>query len=165
VPTIVASAADACVPGFPMVHGGFGSHPNADVALTRALSELAQSRCVDIQGVREDIKPATMNSTGRHTHTQRARAIDPTAWYLGQSGTRIKMSDVPSYSFSTIKEDLAFLIERFTSNGLNQIIVVEFPTGEAACSVVRVLVPGTEFWSTGQKRLGPRAIAFWRSHA
>lgn len=165
VPTIIASVADEYVPGFPMVHGGFGSHPNADVALTRALTELAQSRCVDIQGVREDIKPPTLNSTGRHTHMQRVREIDRTTWYLGQSGTRIKMSDVPSQRFKTIREDLAFLIDRFTSNGLNQIIVIEFPTESTACSVVRVIVPGIEFWATGQKRLGPRAVAYWRSHA
>lgn len=164
VPTIVASVADDHVPGFPMVHGGFGSHPNADVALTRALTELAQSRCVDIQGVREDIKPPTLNSDGRHTHTQRARAIDRSAWYLGEPGTRIRMTEILSHKFSTLKEDLAFLIDRFTSNGLNQIIVIEFPS-DTTCSVVRVLVPGVELWATGQKRLGPRAVAYWRSHA
>jgi YcaO-like protein with predicted kinase domain len=165
VPTIIASVADQYVPGFPMVHGGLGAHPNADVALTRALSELAQLRCVDIQGVREDIKAPTLNSTGRHSHMQRVRTIDPTTWYLGQSRTRMKMSDVPSHRFPTIKEDLAFLIDRFTSNGFKRIIVVEFPTEGTACSVVRVIVPGVEFWATGQKRLGPRAVAFWRSHA
>lgn len=165
VPTIIASAADEHVPGFPMVHGGLGTHPNAQVALTRALTELAQSRCVDIQGVREDIKLPTLNSKGRHTHTQRVRAIDWTSWYLGQSGTRLEMTDLPSHKFRTIKEDLAFLIGRFTSNGLNQIIVIEFPSESTACSVVRVVVPGVEFWATGQKRLGPRAVAYWRKHA
>lgn len=165
VPTIVASVADDYVPGFPMVHGGFGSHPNADVAVTRALTELAQSRCVDIQGVREDIKPPTSNSNGRHTHTQRARTIDQNAWYLGQSATRMKISQLPSYKFPTIKDDLAFLIDRFLANGLNQIIVVDFSSQGAPCAVVRVIVPGIEFWVTGQKRLGSRALAFWRSNA
>jgi len=74
------------------------------------------------------------------------------------------MTEVRSHKFSTLKEDLAFLIDRFTSNGLNQIIVIEFPS-DTTCSVVRVLVPGVELWATGQKRLGPRAVAYWRSHA
>jgi ribosomal protein S12 methylthiotransferase accessory factor len=165
VPTIIASVADQYVPGFPMVHGGLGAHPNAYVALTRALTELAQSRCVDIQGVREDIKLPTLDSTGRHTHTQRVRAIDWTTWYLGQSRTRLEMAEIPSHKFPTIKEDLGFLIDRFTSNGLNQIIVIEFPSRSKTCSVVRVIVPGVEFWATGQKRLGPRAVAFWKKHA
>jgi YcaO-like protein with predicted kinase domain len=165
VPTVIAVVADEYIPGFPMVHGGLGSHPDASVALTRALTELAQSRCVDIQGVREDLKLSTAVSTGFPTHTKRASAIDLTSWLLGQSGTRVQMNEFISHRFGTIQEDISFLIDRFVAAGLRQIIVIEFPSECAACSVVRVIVPGTEFWAIGQRRLGPRALAFWRNHA
>src|SRR5688572_21254672 len=36
-------------------HTGFGAHPDARIAVTRALTELAQSRLTIFQGVREDI--------------------------------------------------------------------------------------------------------------
>jgi ribosomal protein S12 methylthiotransferase accessory factor len=49
----VASVADDSVPGFPLVHCGIGTHPNSRIAVMRALTELAQSRVVDIQGARE----------------------------------------------------------------------------------------------------------------
>ena len=58
IPAIFAAAADEHIPGFPMAHSGLGAHPDVEVALRRALTELAQSRCVDIQGVREDLLPA-----------------------------------------------------------------------------------------------------------
>jgi ribosomal protein S12 methylthiotransferase accessory factor len=165
VPTIICAVADEYIPGFPMVHGGLGSHPDANVALTRALTELAQSRCVDIQGVREDLKLSTTIATGFPTHTKRASSIDPTSWLLGQSRTRTQMNEVASRRYGTIREDISFLIDRYVASGLKQIIVIEFPSECAACSVVRVIVPGTEFWAIGHRRLGPRALAFWRSHA
>jgi YcaO-like protein with predicted kinase domain len=165
VPTIIAAVAEEYIPGFPMVHGGFGSHPDANVALTRALTELAQSRCVDIQGVREDLKLSTTAPSGFPTHTKRVSAIDPTSWLIGQSKKRVQMNEVVSHRFGTIQEDFVFLIDRLVSSGLKQIIVIEFPSECAGCSVVRVIVPGTEFWAIGHRRLGPRALAFWRSHA
>jgi len=57
IPTIFAAIPDESLPGFPMVHGGVGTHPDVRVAVARALTEAAQSRCVDIQGVREDLMP------------------------------------------------------------------------------------------------------------
>ena len=75
------------------------------------------------------------------------------------------MNEVVSHRFGTIQEDFVFLIDRLVSSGLKQIIVIEFPSECARCSVVRVIVPGTEFWAVGHRRLGPRALAFWRSHA
>ena len=164
VPTIIAAVAEECIPGFPMVHAGLGTHPDANVALMRALTELAQSRCVDIQGVREDLKLSTIAPTRFPTHTRRASAIDPTSWLIGQSEKRTQMNEVVSHRFGAIQEDITFLIDRLVAKGLKQIIVVEFPSGCAGCSVVRVIVPGTEFWAIGQRRLGPRALAYWRSH-
>lgn len=40
-----------------MAHSGLGAHPDINVAVRRSLPEFAQSRCVDIQGVREDVQP------------------------------------------------------------------------------------------------------------
>ena len=49
--TIVEAGAD----GIPNAHGGCGTHPDARIALTRALTEAAQSRIACIQGGREDL--------------------------------------------------------------------------------------------------------------
>ena len=165
VPTIFASVADENIIGYPMAHSGMGTHPNARIALRRALSELAQSRCVDIQAVREDIAPPDAVVESFSLHTRRISAIHRESWYLGHSKHQRRLSEVPSFSFQRIDEDLAFLIERFTSCGLNQIIVVDFTPDQSNYSVVRVVVPGIESWAMDRGRFGQRAVDFWKRHA
>jgi ribosomal protein S12 methylthiotransferase accessory factor len=165
IPTIFASVADDNIAGYPMAHSGMGAHPNARVALRRALTELAQSRAVDIQAVREDISPPDAIVDTFSLHTRRISAIHRESWCIAHSSDLRRFANIPSYSFEHIEEDLAFLIDRFTSCGLNRIIVVDFTPNEAAYSVVRVIVPGIESWAMDRGRLGQRAVNFWKRHA
>jgi YcaO-like protein with predicted kinase domain len=165
VPTVFASVCDEHIAGFPMAHSGMGSHPNIHVALRRALSELAQSRCVDIQGVREDIAPPGVNTDFFSLHTRRISAIDRDSWYLGPSKSKRPLESISSSKFDSLEGDLRFLMDRFAACGLDRIIVIEFAPEDAPYSVVRVIVPGIELWATDHGRLGRRAIDFWKKHA
>ncbi|HEX5284233.1 MAG TPA: YcaO-like family protein [Bryocella sp.] len=165
VPTFFAAACDESITGFPMAHCGFGTHPNAEVAVRRALLELAQSRCVDIQAVREDIPPPGASFDRFAPHSRRVNAINPGSWYHGSSKSLRKFRDIPSYPFPTLEEDLEFLLQRFAAVGLNRIIVVDFTPNETGFSVVRVIVPGIENWALDHGRLGPRSLEFWKKYA
>jgi ribosomal protein S12 methylthiotransferase accessory factor len=165
IPAIFASVADDQIPGFPMAHSGLGAHPNVHVALRRALTELAQSRCVDIQGVREDICQPGPDEDSFSLHTRRISVINPHSWYLGRSKARRTLKDFPSVANETVEADLRTLLERFAACGLTQIIVVDFTPNIVGYSVVRVIVPGIEFWATDHGRLGLRAAAFWKQYA
>ena len=164
IPTVFASVADEHISGFPMAHSGLGAHPNVNVAVRRALTELAQSRCVDIQGVREDLLPPDASSDCFGPHTRRVNAIDRGTWYLGRSKSRRKLDEIPSNTFGSIEADLNFLLDRFTACGLNRIIVIDFAPQASTYSVVRLIVPGIELWVTDHGRLGPRAVTFWKRH-
>jgi ribosomal protein S12 methylthiotransferase accessory factor len=164
VPAMFASVADDHLPGFPMAHSGLGAHPDARVAYRRALTELAQSRCVDIQGVREDLVSAAEPSETFALHTRRITKIDRERWYFGESSRPRRFSEVASYPFGSLEEDLEFLLARFAACGLDQIIVVDFTPGNPLYSVVRVIVPGIEFYASDHGRVGPRAVAFWKKH-
>ena len=164
IPTVFASVADEHISGFPMAHSGLGAHPDINVAVRRSLTELAQSRCVDIQGVREDLRPPNASVESFALHTRRISAINRDTWYLGQSKGRRKLSEIPSNTFGSIEEDLEFVLERFAACGLNRIIVIDFTPKVTAYSVVRVIVPGIELWATDHGRLGPRAVAFWKKN-
>jgi len=83
VPSFFASVADESITGYPMAHSGLGAHPNAQVAVRRALVELAQSRCVDIQAVREDILPPDAVAEHFALHTRRINTINRDSWYFG----------------------------------------------------------------------------------
>ena len=165
IPTVFASVWDEHIAGFPMAHSGMGSHPNVNVALRRALTELAQSRCVDIQGVREDIAPPGVEADFFSLHTRRITAIDRDTWYLGPSKSKRPFESIASNEFDSLEGDLAFLMDRFAACGLNRIIVVEFTAADVPYSVVRVIVPGIELWATDRGRLGRRAVDFWKKHA
>jgi YcaO-like protein with predicted kinase domain len=164
IPTIFASVADDLLPGFPMAHSGLGAHPDARVAYRRALTELAQSRCVDIQGVREDLVQAAESSETFALHTRRVKAIDRERWYFGESSRPRRFDQVASYSFDSIEEDTKFVLDRFAACGLDQVIVVEFTPGNTLFSVVRVIVPGIELYAADHGRVGPRAVSFWKKH-
>ena len=164
VPSFFASVADESITGYPMAHSGLGTHPNAKVAIRRAIVELAQSRCVDIQAVREDILPPGAVAEHFALHTRRISKINRESWYFGRSKHLRKLSDVSSYPFATIEEDLQFLMQRFTSCGLHRIIVIDFTPNLTTHSVVRVIVPGIESWALDHGRLGTRAVEFWKQY-
>ena len=164
VPTFFASVVDQSIEGSPMAHSGLGTHPDARVALRRALTEVAQSRCVDIQATREDILPPDAKRSSFALHTRRLTEINRNSWCITPSVRRRALDEVPSHGFDSIREDLDFLIERFASNGLEQILVVDFTPHAENYSVVRVIVPGIELWATDRGKLGPRAHAYWRAH-
>jgi YcaO-like protein with predicted kinase domain len=164
LPAFFASVTDESITGYPMAHSGLGSNPNAEVAVRRALLELAQSRCVDIQAVREDILPPDAVAEHFAMHTRRVNVINRNSWYFGGSERLRKLSEVPSHSFTTIEEDLQFLMQCFAACGLNQIIVIDFTPNFTTHSVVRVIVPGIESWALDRGRLGPRAVEFWKQN-
>ena len=96
IPTAFVAVLDEAFPGFPMVHAGLGTHPDACVAVRRALTEAAQSRCVDIQGVREDLSPPDAEQTVFNAHTSRISTVNHRVWTINHSRVRKKVSALPS---------------------------------------------------------------------
>jgi ribosomal protein S12 methylthiotransferase accessory factor YcaO len=161
--SIIAAVADDSVPGLPLAHGGQGAHPNAGIAVVRALLELAQSRAVDIQGVREDILPADAVVAPRARDTQRVARIDRRRWVLRQSGAVRQFRDLSSIENEDIADDVRLLLSRLARGGMQQVLVVPF-AAPAGLAVVRVMVPGLEFWSLNRGPVGQRAVEFWKRH-
>lgn len=165
IPTVFAAVADGTLPGFPMVHCGLGSHPDARVAARRALTEAAQSRCVDIQGVREDIDPVDAPSSLSNLHTRRVRSVNRGQWQLGKSKRRRRLAELPSTEHDDVGLDLQHILSRLRACGIGQAIVVDFTPPDAPFAVVRVVVPELETWSLTHAPMGRRAQDFWRCHA
>ena len=165
IPTVFAAVADDYLPAFPMVHCGLGTHPDARVAARRALAEVAQSRCVDIQGVREDIVPRDSAAATFNLHTRRVSAIDPHAWFLGKSTNVRRIEELPSTIHDDICLDIERIVSRLVSCGLDHVVVVDFSTKDDVFAVVRVIVAGLESWVITRGRVGRRALEFWRNNA
>jgi ribosomal protein S12 methylthiotransferase accessory factor len=135
--------------GIPNAHGGCGTHPDARVALTRALTEAAQSRIACIQGGREDlpdiIKPKA--------------PYKPEELYGGREC--IEFNELPMYRHDDVDADVRFLLERMRSWGFEEVVAFDLTHPDVGIPVVRVVVPRAEAWTvfhlhTGRGVFGKR---------
>jgi YcaO-like protein with predicted kinase domain len=118
-----------------LVHGGSGCHPDARIAVTRALTEAAQSRLGHIQGGREDLDRIVRTPP----------PFDPDTLF-GYGEPRLYTS-VRSYEHESIDDDVRFLLDRLRQEGFPQVVAVDMTRPEVGVPVVRVVIPRTEAWS------------------
>ena len=116
-------------------HAGCGTHPDARIALTRALTEAAQSRLTWIQGGREDLPDF-----------RPPRGSQPPESWSGPSDT-IGFADIASYRHSSVNEDVEFIIEQMAQSGFEQIVAFDLTRAEVGIPVVRAVVPRAEAWT------------------
>jgi ribosomal protein S12 methylthiotransferase accessory factor len=161
IPSFAALVREDLGPTVSSGHAGYGSHPDAEVAVMRALAEAAQSRAVDMQAVREDLNlPGA--KVGRWQHlTYRGHDADPYKWPFGELRTTTKFGSVPSHPSDDIMTDLRLLLDRVRARGLTRVIAVDLSIPDLPVHVARVIVPGMETYAFDQGRLGPRAGALW----
>jgi ribosomal protein S12 methylthiotransferase accessory factor len=135
--------------GFGVAHGGYGTHPDARVAVLRALTEAAQSRITCIQGGREDL-PQVMR--------QKMEVPDSTSFEYEDS---VNFNDVPSVRNEYIDDDVRLMLLGLANSGLSQVIAFDMTHPDVGLPVVRVIVPHAETWSafhvhTGRGQFGRR---------
>ena len=150
IPTIGCTIVDPQGPALFNTHAGCGTHPDARIALTRALTEAAQSRLTGIQGGREDlpdfVPPAGAPVETRHSDVQ-----------------AISFNDIASCQHPSVNDDVEFILERMRQSGFDQVVVVDITRADVGIPVVRVIVPRAEVWTLylahgDRASLGPRAL-------
>ena len=132
-------------------HGGCGTHPDARIALTRALTEAAQTRVAYIQGGREDL-PDFAPTKGT-----------PPAPTWNRWGHAVSFGDIVSYEHPSVNDDVELIIERMRQSGFEQVVVVDITRADVGIPVVRVIAPRAEAWTFhlmhgGRASLGNRAL-------
>lgn len=133
---------------------GMGCHPSRGVALSRALSEAAQSRLTFIAGARDDM-PKDEYDTFLDSEIQ-------SAWRarLNRSGVRRRFADGPGWYAEDMDTDLEAIIDRLRAVGITELAVVDLTKEEFGIPVVRVVIPGLEgIDHSPDYLLGPRAQA------
>jgi ribosomal protein S12 methylthiotransferase accessory factor len=161
VPSFFAATAEDLGPGTSQGHGGFGTHPDAEVAIMRAITECAQGRCVDIQAMREDISLPGADVPKYQFHTRRSSTLDRTAWAWRPVSHTVGVPDLPTYPSADISTDITFMLDRLRAAGLERAIVFDLSPPGIPVSVVRLIVPRLESWAVDHCRLGSRAAAAW----
>ena len=118
--------------------GGSGCHPCRAIALSRALTEAAQSRLTNIAGSRDDcVRSQYLNWLDPDLTTATRRMV------CADQGTR-SFELAPTFESDTFEEDVRFELERLNSAGFHDVLYVELTNPADSYSVARVLIPGLE---------------------
>jgi ribosomal protein S12 methylthiotransferase accessory factor len=133
-PTFDCTVVEPQLGGY-VVHGGCGTHPDARVAVSRALTEAAQSRVACIQGGREDLPEIIAPP----------RNFDPDAFY-GQGEVQM-FADVQSFQHDTVDEDIRFLLSRARARGFERVVAFDLTRPELGVPAVRIIMPKAEAWT------------------
>lgn len=125
--------------------GGFGLHHDPNVALSRAITEAAQSRITAISGAREDLPSAIYHRFGRvHTYAKarktslRLNRARPTPW---------RVPDVDS-----LPELVASAATAVANRSGTEPLAVVCDFADACVPVVKVLAPGLVLSSASPMR-------------
>ncbi|HJJ46747.1 MAG TPA: YcaO-related McrA-glycine thioamidation protein [Methanocorpusculum sp.] len=150
IPTIAAIADDVQLKDPRLMMIGMGTHTNAEIAMIRALSEVAQSRATQIHGAREDATIAQIREVIGYDRVKRMNAY----WFRGEEYK--PASDVPSVGTDDFKKDIEIILSRIAGVGLDRVIVFDLTDPSLQIPVVRVVVPGLECFTIDIERRGER---------
>jgi YcaO-like protein with predicted kinase domain len=135
IPTFSACIYETLNESWAAAHGGFGAHPNALVALIRAITEAAQSRITDIHGVRDDLRV-------QHKVSVHANRV----LFSSNDGPRADFDTIPSYKNDDIAQDIQQMLSFLSRRNIHHVIVVDLTRSEIGIPVVRVVTPELEQW-------------------
>jgi ribosomal protein S12 methylthiotransferase accessory factor len=134
IPSFVASIQETGPHGRELAAGGFGCHPNAVVAAIRAITEAAQGRIVQIQGVREDATRIGEYAGG-----------DRVLW-CNNDGEIVAFDSIKTYEHKDILDDILLMLNNLKEGGISKVIVADLSISDIPAAVVRLIIPELEAW-------------------
>ena len=158
IPTIAAVADDVQMKDPRLLMIGMGTHTNPEIAMIRALSEVAQSRATQIHGAREDATIAQFREVMGYDRVKRINAY----WFRGDEYE--PASAIKSCASDDFKTDIEEIVSRLAACGLDRVIVCDLTDPEIQIPVVRVIVPGMECFTIDNERRGQRCRDAEYSH-
>ena len=153
IPTIAASADDTVTKDAGLLTLGIGTHLDPEVAILRALTEVAQSRATQINGAREDTVRADF---AREAGYERMKRINK--FYFKQEEEQINLADIENKSTTSISKDLDIVKDELISNDIKHILYHDLTRPELDVSVVRVIIPEMELYAIDPSRAGYRFL-------
>jgi ribosomal protein S12 methylthiotransferase accessory factor len=156
IPTLAASSIEWITHDYALLAKGFGTHPDSRIALTRAITEVSQTRAANIQGARDNLK---------RIHYREKDAIHSRKWPFMQSylmgqnrdHNMINFSEISTSENKDILEDIDFILSALKRAGIRRAIIVNLTNPDIEIPVVRVIIPGLETFEVTHSIMGKRA--------
>ncbi len=148
IPTVVAALDDTVLKDPALLVMGAGAHLSPEIAITRALTEAAQSRVVQIHGAREDTDRERVVRTFGYDHMRKMNGY----WY--EELEKVGMEELEDSSSNTPAANIRTVLERLDGVADGAIIVtlsrgVKIP-------VIRAIIPMFEMFTLDRERKGDR---------
>lgn len=153
IPTFNAASVEWLTQNYGYLAEGTGTHPDARIALVRAITELAQTRAANIQGARDDLRK--INYIGENSEDRRS-------WQFMESDRQVLLSEVKSYYNENILDDIKLILNHLKAVGLKKVIVADLTVPWIGIPVVRAIVPGLETFKFTKSVIGQRARNYFK---
>ncbi len=151
IPTFIATSIQWITDDYAYMAEGHGTHPNKDVALIRAVTEVAQTRAANIQGARDDL---------RRMRYDASKSAEDKAWQFMHSSRKVDYSSIPSYEHDDVLDDIEFILSSLKAAGLDKVVVADLTHDSTKVPVVRVIVPGLETFKVSRSVVGVRGMRY-----
>jgi thioglycine synthase len=155
IPTISASTIESISSNYGYFAKGYGTHPDARIALVRAITEVSQTRAANIQGARDDLRKIVYRENDE---------IYKRKWQFMRTANNkhpdkriIDFCEIDTYVNQDILRDIRLILERLKMAGLKRVVVVDLTNQKIGIPVVRVIVPGLETFDVTNSIMGLRA--------
>ena len=164
IPTILASSAEWITHDYGYFAKGYGTHPDARIALIRAITELSQTRAVNIQGARDDLKKIQYkeNDEIQKRKWQFMPALSSLTGQINSTKKIIQFSRITTHMNDDIKDDIKLILHSLNKARLKRAIIVDLTNPSIRIPVVRAIVPGLETFEVTNSVMGSRAREYFR---
>lgn len=143
IPTFVASSVEWITKDYGYFAKGYGTHPDSRIALIRAITELSQTRAVNIQGARDDLKKIQYKDNDE-IYKRKWQFITSSSSTQTNNNKNIAFSEIKTYIKKDILDDIKLILNKLKKAGLKRAIVVDLTNPNVGIPVVRIIVPGLE---------------------
>jgi thioglycine synthase len=155
IPTFIAGSVEWITHDYAFSAIGQGTHPDARIALIRAITEVSQTRAGNAQGARDDLVKKILKDDDYKQHERN--------WKFTESAKeKVKFSNIASFVNDDILEDINLILRRLKKCGLKKAIIVDLTNTNIGIPVVRAIVPGLENFDATRSVMGKRAKEHFR---
>jgi ribosomal protein S12 methylthiotransferase accessory factor len=142
---------------------GSGAHPSISIAATRTICETIQARLTLIHGGRDDLTNVWEQHRGK-PRDQIEREYEAVLATFGSSAQPLSFDrSFVDRAPTGVTALLADLIARLAARGFRRVLRLVYTPPDYPVQVVRVIVPGLEFYSRETQRRGPRLVEYIRT--
>lgn len=142
ISTFVASSIEWITNDYGYFAKGYGTHPDSRIALIRAITELSQTRAVNIHGARDDLKKIQYRDNDE-IYKRKWQFITSSSTHTNNN-KNIAFSEIKTYIKKDILDDIKLILNKLKKAGLKRAIVVDLTNPNVGIPVVRIIVPGLE---------------------